>query len=165
MRLDESSPNDLYRTTVRAFPKTTRRQHATQPIKIETLDWMPFVGMKTLFIKGLARNEDRQYNTIVLFKGVDYEADNITIAASDGMIYSFAPLSLERNDINVRCSCPDFSWRFNYYNHLDKSLQGPKRKKYEGTTGVKANPLELPGLCKHLLKTIQVLKEARLFSD
>lgn len=159
MELFESSLQDLYKSAVLAFPRTTKRQHATQPVEIINLEWTPFVGMKTLFIKGLAKNEDRQYNTIVLLKNVNYDSDKLKIIANDGMQYSFAPLSLEDTQVNVRCNCNDFLWRFNYYNHLDKSLYGRKRSKYEGTTGIKANPLEYPGMCKHLMKTITALQD------
>ena len=161
----ESSLSDLYQSTVEAFPRTTLRQYATHPIVITNLRWTPFVGMKTLFIKGLAQHETREYNTIVLLKGIDYTGEGIVITASDGMEYSFVKPSLENTDVAVRCQCPDFHWRFNFYNHLDKSLYGSKRGPYESQGGPPANPLELPGMCKHVIKTIKVLHEAGLFSE
>jgi hypothetical protein len=163
-QLNESSIEKLYNSSVRAFPDTTLRQHAVQPIIIESLRWMPFVSMKTLFVKGNARNEDRHYTTIILFKEVNYNSQELKLKASDGKIYKFAKLSLENNNVSIRCSCPDFKWRFNYYNHLDESLFGKKRKKYEGTTGVSANPKELPGMCKHIMATTKVLFDAGLFN-
>jgi len=125
----ESSVEDLYQSAIQAFPNTKRRQHATNPIVIKELRLTPFVGVKTLFIKGLAQSADKEYNTSVLFKGVNYNLDEVKITASDGLKYNFGKLSLENTDVLLRCPCLDFHWRFNFYNHLDKSLFGIKRKK------------------------------------
>lgn len=163
--LNESSFDDLFRSSVRAFPKTTKRQHAVDPIVIEELRWTPFKGMKTLFIKGHARNEDKHYNTLLLFKNVDYSKNDIRITGSDGLIHELGKLSLENTDILVRCNCADFNWRFNFYNHTDKSLYGRKRAKYEGSIGPPANPSHLPGMCKHLMKTVYVLRDSGIFVD
>jgi len=164
--VNESTIPELYDSTVKAFPRTTMRQHATQPIVIKNLHWTPFQGMKTLFVKGLAQNEGREYSPIILFKGVNYKAGGVKLAANDGKEYEFAPISLDETDVVVRCSCPDFSWRFNFYNHLDKSLYGRKRTKYE-SKGLRtpANPLELPGMCKHCIKLVEVLRQSGIFSS
>ena len=160
----ESSAEELYQSAVKAFPKTTLRQHAVQPIVIRELRWTPFVGVRTLFIKGLAQNEDREYGTTILFKDVNYSGNQVKITASDGLEYRFDKLSKENTDILVRCNCPDFFWRGNYANHLDGSLYGRKRKKYESHGGPPANPTNAPMMCKHLMKTIKVIGEAGVFS-
>lgn len=166
MQFNESSINDLYNSTVRAFPRTTKRQHATQPIVVEELNWMPFLGMKTLFVKSLVRNEDRHYTPIILFKNMAYDGHGAKIKDENGKLVEFSPISVDNTNILIRCNCPDFSYRFNYYNHLDRSLYGPKRKKYESKGfGPPANPLELPGMCKHLIKMMQVMQEYRVFVD
>lgn len=159
---NETNLNDLYDFTVEAFPRTTKRQFATSPIKITKLTWTPFVGMKTLFIKAIAQNEGREYNPIILFKKVVFDApDGISITASDGLEYHLQPIA--DNDVLVRCNCGDHFWRFRHYNYLDKSLYGSDRKPYEAKFYPgSANPLKLPGLCKHILKLIEVLKQAHL---
>ena len=105
-KLWESSLVDLHQSTVDAFPQTTLRQHATQPIKITNIRWTPYKGMKTLFIRGLAQNEEREYSPIVLFKRVRYrdELDEgvVSITASNGGVYNFDKLSLE-NSISSSC--------------------------------------------------------------
>ena len=166
MQLFESSLEDLYRSAVVAFPTTRKRQHSTDLVIIAELRWTPFVGTKTLFTKGLAQSGEsgKEYSPIILFKRVNYGDDSVKIVASDGLEYSFAPLSVENTDVALRCSCKDFYWRFNYYNSLDKSLQGRKRAKYESVRGkIPANPQEMPGMCKHLMKMARVLQEARVF--
>jgi hypothetical protein len=160
----ESSIEDLYKSTVRAFPRTTKRQHAVHPIVVEQLRCLPFLGVRTLFIKGHTRNENRHYDTIILFKNVDYTKNEVKVTAIDGKTYNFAKISFENNDVSLRCNCPDFNWRFNYYNSLDKSLYGTKRSKYEGH-GMPANPLQLPGMCKHIMATTKALNDAGIFLD
>tara|TARA_Y100000034_G_scaffold35064_2_gene43027 strand:+ start:13615 stop:14124 length:510 start_codon:yes stop_codon:yes gene_type:complete len=162
----ETSLNDLYDSTVAAFPNTTMRQHATDPIVITHLKWVPYVGMKTLFVKGLAQNESREYNPTIVFKQVEYNPNThfIKLVSNDDKIYHLKQLSLENNDVLVRCNCPDFFWRFNYYDHVDKSLYNRKRKKYESAGGPPANPLEMPGMCKHLIKMVKTLHRSSILA-
>lgn len=164
--LNESSLNDLYTSAVAAFPKTTLRQHAVDPIRITQLSIVPFIGMKTIYFKGLAQNEGREYNPIILFKTVRYDsnsADAIRIVADDGSEHVLDKLSPATNEVNVRCNCPDFYWRFNYYDHLDYSLYGKKRAKYEGNYRI--NPKEMPGMCKHLMSMTKALTESGILVE
>jgi len=168
MFLNESSLEDLYQSAVDAFPRTTKRQHATDPIVITNLHWTPYRGVKTLFIKGLAQNrhEGTEYNCLMLFKNVNYDGKQVKITANDLKEYSFDRLSLLDTDVLLRCNCPDFYWRFNYYDHVDRALYGRVRGPYE-SKGVRppANPLELPGMCKHLMKMSKALQEAGIFLE
>ena len=165
----EASINDLYNGSVKAFPKTTKRQHATDSVKIEHLEWVPFLGVRTLFVKAQARNEGRKNEPIILFKGVKYASGPgrgiVPLVDSSGKTVHLESISAEDADVLVRCSCGDFMWRFNYYNSLDKSLFGRKRSKYEGQGLWEANPSESPGFCKHLMKMAKVLREAGLVSE
>lgn len=162
-RIDESSVEELYASAVNAFPATTKRQHAVDPIVVEELRWTPFRGMGTLYVKGVIRNEMKHYDTSILFKGVDYTQKNVTLMASDGLLYEMGRLSLENDDVLVRCNCPDFKWRFSFYNHLDKSLYGRKPRKYEAVTSrPPANPQQMPGMCKHVMATVRALQHAGL---
>lgn len=163
--LQESSIQDLYKSCLLAFPKTTKRQHAVDPVVVESLRWVPYQGVKTLFVSSDVRNETRHYKTIIVFKEVNYLKNEVYIKANDGKFYKFGKLSLENSNVLLRCDCPDFKWRFNYYNHLDKSLFGKKRSKYENQGGAPANPKELPGMCKHIMATIKVLKDTDMFMD
>ena len=124
------------------------------------------MGVKTLFIKALAQNEGREYSPIILFKKVNYGGNQVTITDSTDREVSFDKLSLKDTDVVLRCNCKDFYWRFNYYDHVDKSLYGRKRAPYEAKgTGQPANPFEMPGMCKHLMKTAHVLREAGIFAE
>lgn len=161
--LQETNLQDLYTSTVRAFPRTTKRQHAIDPVHVLELFYTPFVGVKTLFVKGRVFSEEsgKEYNPIVLFKDVKFHAlkekkNWIQIEGKDGRNYIFE--KIQSNDVLVRCNCADFQWRFNYFDHIDNSLYGRVRRKYEADFNPgSSNPLELPGMCKHLIKLTKTL--------
>ena len=79
INLYESSVEELYDSTVKAFPKTTKRQHAIDLIDITELNWTPYLGMKTLFVKGVAHSQEsnKDYDTVFLIKNVNYNPTNI----------------------------------------------------------------------------------------
>jgi len=144
------------------------RQHAIDPILISEVRWTPFRGVRTLLIRALAQNEGREYNPLILFKNVQYHAqpnpDTIPVMTETGPFY-IEPLILEDQDVLLRCACKDFFYRFNFYDYQDESLYGRKRTPYE-SQGIRppANPLEMPGMCKHLIKLSNVLVDAGLFA-
>jgi hypothetical protein len=160
----ETSLNDLYRTSVEAFPKTAMRQNATDTVVVDHLEWVPFQGVGTLFVKATVKNEGRKNEAIILFKGVRYKEGRgrgvVPVSTNSGKTVFLEALSSKKTDVNVRCSCKDFQFRFNYYDHLDRSLFGRKRAKYEGIGLWLANPSELPGMCKHLMKMTKALSES-----
>jgi len=157
--LNESSLDDLYWSAVKAFPKTTKRQYAIDPIVIENIRWTPYVGLKTLFVRAEAKNEDRIYLPMILFKNVNYDGKDFKVKSTIGLQYQISKLSYEETHVSLRCNCNDFRYRFSYYDHLDKSLYGRKPAKYESQGGAPANPSNLPGMCKHLIKTSHILIE------
>jgi len=166
--LKESSLLDLYQSTVAAFPNTRKRQHSIDIIRIEEVNFTPFLGMRTLFVRSRALNIENGnvYNPMILFKDVIYHPEKerdewIEIAGSDGRNYILERLEQDTNDILVRCNCPDFQWRFNYFDHEDRSLYGRKRRKYEAAVAPgSANPNEMPGMCKHLIKLSVVVNNS-----
>lgn len=167
MNIFETSISQLYKNTVKAFPTTTKRQYATDTVVVERLEWVPFLGLKTLFIKGLIKNEGKKYDCIMLFKNIIYKETEgkklIKIKMSTGKEHFVEQIDSEKNDILVRCNCADFYWRFVHYNKLDKSLYGRDRRKYEALIRPDtANPKEMAGICKHLLKMAKIIKETNL---
>ena len=161
--INESSLNDLHQSSVGAFPDTRMRQHATQPIEITEFNVTPYLGVRTLFLRARATNEDRHYSPMILFKGVQYhenqDVQGLAQIELGGRNYFFEQLSLENNHVMLRCDCNDFKWRFNYYDYTDGSLHGRVRAPYHGQGGAPANPHEMPGMCKHLMKMTEVLTE------
>ena len=158
----------LYDSSLEAFSGTTMRQNATHSVKVEHMDWVPFLGVGTLFVKAIVNNEGRKNEPIMLFKGVKYRASEgrgaVPIASSDGREVYIERLSWDSTQAMVRCSCKDFRWRFSHWNGLDKSLFGRSPKKYEATQRPgSSNPEEMPGMCKHLMKMAKILIESGVF--
>jgi hypothetical protein len=163
----ETSLEDLYSNTLRAFPTTVKRQNSVDEVKIEHLDWVPFKGVRTLFVKGQARRDESKNECIMLFKGIKYHEENapglVEIKASNGETVFVEPLSYKATDVLVRCTCKDFHWRMTHFNKMDGSLFGRDRKEYEALSRPgTSNPMEMAGLCKHLMKMSKVLSEASL---
>ncbi len=168
MLLIETSLKDLYKSTIGNF-KTTKRQNSIDTVRIENLTIIPFIGFKTLFLKGLARNENNKYDSIILFKNIKYldnrSKKSTVIAASNGKSYIIENINLD-NNVLVRCNCMDFYWRGNYADHLDKCLFGRKRSKYESKNILASvNPENNVMICKHLLKLTKVLSESKLLKS
>jgi hypothetical protein len=163
----ETSLDELYKRTLAAFPTTTKRQNSVDEVKIEHLEWVPFKGMKTLFVKGQARRDESKNECIMLFKGVKYHKEMqlglVEVSASDGQTVFVEPLSYKSTDVLVRCTCKDFYWRMTHFNKIDRSLFGRDRKKYEALLRPgSSNPTESASLCKHLMKMSKVLSEASI---
>ncbi len=155
----ESSYQDLYQSAVAAFPNTRRRQHVVAPIQINSIIATPFLGLNTLLFRAEALNAGRTYKTTILFKDVNYvDGPGVTIRDEVGKRYFIEQLTQDTQDILLRCSCPDFYWRFCHFDHLDRSLYGRNRANYAGQGLWEANPQQLPGMCKHLMATMQELQ-------
>ena len=171
----ESTYSALYQSAVDAFPHTTKRQHVKDSVKIEGIKATPFLGMKTLLLRCQADNTEGNggiHNSIILFRNVEFHDDPgpniVEITASDNkQTYYLSPVLESQNDVLCRCQCQDFFFRFNYYNSLDRSLYGRVRSPYIRKTdwAPPANPLELEGVCKHLMKFFDELKEIGLLND
>ncbi len=168
--MNESSLNKLYRSAVDAFPETQKRQYATDTVNVTRVEWIPYVGMRTLYLKGHVQNfadGGGEYDPIIVFKNVKYHKQNMSglveiISSDTQQQYFIERLSSNKNEVLLRCGCGDYFWRFNYYNSVDKSQYGKVRKPYFGEYRI--NPKEMPGMCKHLMKLGSSLKSAGILS-
>lgn len=165
---EKSSIVNLRNNIIRAFPKTTKRQHATQSVQITELKYTPYIGTKSILIRALATNFGKEYNEYIMFTPISFEDEgtnnNITFIATNKKEYYIQPIRLSKINANVRCTCLDFRFRFALWNADDKSLFGSQPGPYKRKTKNRppVNPKRVPGLCKHLLKTIETLRQANL---
>ncbi len=108
----ESSLDDLYDSAVAAFPNTKARQHLVHTIAIDEFTYIPYLGVRTLFVRARAVNEDRQYKTVMLFRGVEYHRErdgpNLVEIKVGNTPHYLNPLSEKKNQVLVRCNCQDF---------------------------------------------------------
>jgi len=140
-----------------------KRQHALQDVNLSNEKWTASIGMKALQLSALANGGEKQYAPKIIFNKVEFEnedsSDNVTVKSSSGDDIHFKPIDLSKNTMRVRCTCPDFYWRFAAFNAKDKSLDGRSPKPYQRKTNRgPANPQQVPGMCKHLLKLIELMQ-------
>jgi len=143
--------------------KRYKRQYATGEVNLKNVVWRAAYGVKALEVTANALGGEKPYQPKIIFNGVDFDdedtEDNITVPAEAGDIH-FQKINLSEKTMRVRCDCPDFYWRFASFNAKDKSLNGRAPKPYQSKTNRgPVNPQQVPGMCKHLLKIIEVLKQ------
>lgn len=158
---EKSTPTDLEQNIITAFPKTKKRQHIVDTVNVTSIEFIPFVGMNTLHVR--ATTDD--YKQAIQFNNVQYIAGEREGAVSvedakTKSTYWFNPIDVRVNLIKVRCSCLDFRFRFANYNKRDMSLVGPPPPRYVPKTNrPPVNPHQVPGMCKHILKILDVLAD------
>ncbi len=165
-RMQESSLQSLETNIKRGFPNTKKRQYATGTVQIPNMKMTPYVPSQALLVDAQATNEGRRNNPQIFFRGIVFEPEetqtNVTFTGSDNQEYNIVqavPINIE--NVQVRCTCLDFHYRFAQQNARDGSLYGPAPPKYKRKTETRppANPMKVPGMCKHLLKLEEELQK------
>lgn len=172
--LEETTLVDLERNIVFGFPETEKRQHATKPVQITQMKLTPYRNSTDLLADATAKSNEsgKTYQPKVLFLDVEFQnedtPENVTFTGSDGDNYNIIPVSLSHSNVKVKCDCLDFHHRFAGRNDTSNALIGnpPKMDKpVPGSNRPPVNPKKVPGLCKHLIKTVQAMKDAGLVKD
>lgn len=163
---ERSTHDELFTNIETAFPDTKKRQHATNPIRITNLRLIPYIGLNMLDVRATALSDGNQYPVHIQFLNVSFEGDAV-FTTTDGSEQSIAPIVLSEKHLKVRCTCLDFYFRFSAYNAQDNSLVGRPFKPYVRKTDTHppANPLQLPGVCKHVIKTILTLESMGIIAS
>lgn len=171
-QLNEITAAELQQRTNTFVPTTnSKRQHATGPINITAMQLTPLQGQRDdgqLKVEVQAKSGDKTYSPVILFSNVIYEEQdqptNISFTANNKKEYHILPIQLSKHNVQVRCNCLDFYFRFAYWNASKKGFYGNPFKPYKRRTRnyPPANPNKTPGMCKHLLKTIEELKSIGL---
>lgn len=166
-RLSETSYADLEQNTMNFIPPSEKRQWATDPIHITEMRLTPYQQSNALEVDSVADSDEKQYQTIILFQDVIFEeqdeGDNVTFTGADEQDYNIIPIRLNDSNVKVRCECLDFRWRFAMYNSRDGSLYGDPPGNYQKKTNrPSVNQRNVPGVCKHLLKTVLAMRDAGL---
>ncbi len=169
-QLDETPAGVLQNNTLNFQPPSKKRQNVVAPIQVRALVLVPMRGQRDngqLKVQATVVNGPNQYDSTIMFHDVIYEdsdrPDNITFVGADKKEYHVTPINLQQNNAEVRCTCLDFYFTFSKWNQNDKSLYGEPPAPYTPKTNrASRNPTQKPGMCKHLLKVIQELKNERL---
>lgn len=166
--LEETSFAAL-RANAKKIPSGDREADAA-PIRIQKLILTPFEQTGQLQVEGETNSDGNIYRTVIAFQEVEYqesnEASNVTFTGSDGDTYNITPIQLSRINVKVSCECLDFYWKFAKYNATDGSLQGNPPQPYQKKTArAPGNPQQVPGVCKHLIKTVEELRQSGIITN
>ncbi|KKM68314.1 hypothetical protein LCGC14_1462130 [marine sediment metagenome] len=168
---ERSSYQDLERRTITAFPRTRKRQHATHPVQIVRTDFTPYIGTRNLLVRGQAKSGTYNnvfYKPMLFFNEIKFEDEdtpqNVSFKVSGNEDYHMQPIDLSDNIVRVRCDCLDFYFRFSPWDFSNDDLFGPKPKPYVRKTNnyPPVNPTRSPGICKHIMKLVLTLRDARM---
>ena len=144
--------NDLIESTIRY---QERRAHPPK-IEISEIKARPFVPL------GIAEKIRAWVLRAIGKRHILYEARVRSEKSDEAYLVQILGESMTNNELSlnttvkVRCSCPDFTWRFGPYNYEHRALLGKKYPLYtKKTNRPPVNPDHIPGLCKHLMSVVQ----------
>lgn len=143
--------------------------------KVGALDFKYVPRTKQLFVKAQARTQQKdsfsQYLVQLTFSQVTNsdtpDKTNLLKVNLDGGGVVYIPkISATKNNLQVRCTCKDDYFMWQYPNKQKKALIG-KFKPYvrKTTTYPERNPTKTPGMCKHSLALVKVLMQNGLIAD
>lgn len=161
---EDSTYNQLDTNIRRGFPDTNKRQNATGPVSITKLEYIPYEDGQ-LRAQAEAVSQGNRYQPVIMFRDVQYEPENlptnVTLRAANGQEFHIQPIPLAQVNVRVRCTCLDFYFRFSSYNSSDNSLAGAAPQPYLAKgERPPANPQQVPGVCKHIIKVVDRLKQS-----
>jgi hypothetical protein len=163
---EDSTYPGLYREIQRGFPDTNARQNKTGEVAVTNLQYLPFARNNVLQVNATVRSNQHVYTPVIQFLGVTFEPEdtemNVTFTGKDGQEHNVQPIDLTQSTVKVRCNCLDFFYRFATWNFNDNSLYGKKPPMYRrvpGSNRPPANPAKVPGVCKHVIKTVETLRQ------
>lgn len=165
--IQEATYNTLDKNTRTKMPPTDRREHITHKQYVQTLSLVPALPSKVLKIEAKIKGETNVYDVVIQFDNVVFEkietTKNVEIKGIDNKPYFIKPIQLSTNNAKVSCSCLDFKWRFSLWNLRNNSLYGQSPQSYvKKSERPPVNPLKVPGVCKHIIKTTETLRESGL---
>lgn len=165
--IQEASYGTLDQNTRNKMPPTSRREHISNKQVVQSLTLVPAQPSKVLKIEASVKGETNIYNVVIQFDNVVFEKietpKNVEVKGVDNKQYFIKPIQLSTNNAKVFCSCLDFKWRFSLWNLRNNSLYGQPPQSYKNKSErPPVNPLRVPGVCKHLIKTVETLQESGL---
>ena len=139
--------------------------------RLSIFNMKPTVSNKSLLIQSNVISSVPRaspYLAQMMFYGVDYsdKHDNshpLTVSLGNGQYLFMNQLRLD-SKVSVRCNCQDYRFTWGHYNHTVGALLGAQFPRYvrKTTTRPPRNPLQIPGLCKHLTALVNRLAVDRI---
>ncbi len=168
--LDETSTiPQLDMKARQAFPTTKKRQHDVGSVTpLPGMYCTPNVPKNELVIDTRTRSSKSgsAHTQRIMLYGVKFvqpgEPNGVQVPDTQVAV---EPIKLNKDTARVACDCMDFRFRFANQNNKDDSLAGNAPPKYipvQGSNRGPANPSNLPGMCKHIMRMVQQLKQLKI---
>lgn len=165
----ELTYNQLIAQTKRgATIKDSPREQNANKVQVHEVNLLPSLQEKTLTAKSRTKSKDKFYETIIVFSGVQYFTEGghgrQQIQATDGSTYFIDPIRPYKSNVKVRCTCLDFYFRFSVWDQRDGALTGDAPEPYRRKTDTypPVNPQKVSGLCKHIIKLTNYLRQEKI---
>lgn len=145
--------NDLLRNVNQVTPN--RRLGSTN--KPKNLDVKYQLGTKVLTFTGEMPSSKGTH-------GYSIQVNFLRIEPTDGLtdeeiLQGYMPKpTLAKDDLQVRCSCPSYRFRFDTANRENRAALGRFGAYHRKTDRAPNNPHDLPGLCYHLIEFMDYLQ-------
>jgi len=170
--LFEDNLTQLRQNIERGFPRTKKRQKISNTVSISNIRYTAYPMQHAVQVEASARGSTGNYEPIILFTDVEFqEADTpnvITFKAINGEEYHVSPVSRRMNNVEMSCDCMDYQWRFASQNYQKDTQFGQPPPPYQRKTPLPpagrpyANPMEVSGMCKHMVRFADQLQQVGL---
>lgn len=162
---DQTIPQ-LHQHIQQGFPNTKRRQHVTHEVRVTGIQYTPMLQNGILRINSSTTSNNGNAHTQALdIRDINFQPENsgnnVTIQDNSGRSHSVTPAKLNVSTVAVYCDCEDYQMRFANFNIQNNCHLGPPPPRYirKTTTRPPANPNQVPGMCKHIIKVTDELKQ------
>lgn len=152
-----------------AFPHTKKRQNDVGSVNVlPQVTYIPNVPDGELTINtrtSSSRSGNIHVQRIILYKVQFAQPGEGNATQLPDSEVAIQPVKLNAETARVACDCMDFRFRFATNNDRDDSLAGnapPAYQRVPGSNRPEANPSHLPGMCKHIMRVVQDLKQKRI---
>lgn len=160
---EETSYNQLRQNIQVGFPETRKRQHATGEVNVGNIQFVPIAN--GLQVNAQSRSNGHDYTQQMIFSDVETAPegapDTASYVGTDGTTRTIQPIPLATAQAKVNCNCLDFHYRFAKLNYSNDALVGNPPPLYQRKTQTRppANPARVPGICKHIIRLVDNLKQ------
>ncbi len=148
--------------------RNTPRPQNSNKVNVQEVNLIPSVKDKTLTAKAITRTTNKSYETLITFQQVQFFNEGghgrQEIQTVDGNTMFIEPIRPYKSNVQVRCGCLDFYYRFSVWDQRDKALAGDPPEPYRRKTDTypPVNPQKVSGICKHIMGLVNYLKAERL---
>lgn len=158
----------LLQGTQKVSPQTLKRAPDGNNKPLLSLEIQPFKGVNNLVVSSKQKMSGRwpKGKRPTSSKGIYTQVVRFSFKDSGGTVGKNKP-KISKNKVTVRCGCDDYYYKYWFWNKKAKAHEGSSFAPYTRKTPPppegrpEVNPSHTPGLCKHLIFTMNELKRKR----